>query len=55
MSSYMIKVDVAKRLWEIAGISPEHGNALMDLIGYDNYVNVMNLHKEDQDLNEEAE
>lgn len=52
MSSYEIKVDVSKRLWEIAAISPEHGNALMDLIGYESYVNVMSLVQEDQELNE---
>lgn len=55
MSSYETKVDVAKRLWEIAAISAEHGNALMDLISYESYVNVMSLVREDRELNDREE
>ena len=46
MSSYVMKVEVAKLIWEIAGKSAEHGNAVMDVIGYDAYKNVMELQKE---------
>lgn len=52
MSSYETKIDVAKRLWKIAAISAEHGNELMDLIGYESYVNVMNLVKKDRESKE---
>ena len=38
-----IKIDVAKKIWEIASISPEHGNAVMDVIGEKAYQNVMRL------------
>ena len=46
MSSYSMKVEVAKEIWKIAGKSAEHGNAVMDIIGYDAYLNVMELQKE---------
>ena len=32
-----IEQDVANKIWEIAGISPEHGNAVQDIIGSDAY------------------
>lgn len=46
MSSYAMKVEVAKLIWEIAGKSAEHGNAVMDVIGEDAYRNVMRLQRE---------
>lgn len=46
MSSHSIKVEVAKLIWEIAGKSAEHGNAVMDILGEDAYLNVMELQKE---------
>ena len=46
MSSYVTKVEVAKLIWEIAGKSAKHGNAVMDVIGEDAYKNVMELQKE---------
>ena len=46
MSSYAMKVEVAKLIWEIAGKSAAHGNAVMDVIGEDAYRNVMELQKE---------
>ena len=46
MSSYLMQVEVAKLIWKIAGISAEHGNAVMDVIGNDAYMNVMELQKE---------
>ena len=35
-----IEHDVAKRIWDIAKISPEHGNALMDLLGNELYTKI---------------
>ena len=46
MTSYSIQVEVAKLIWEIAGKSAKHGNAVMDVIGEDAYENVMELQKE---------
>ena len=46
MSSYLIKVEVAKEIWKIAGKSAEHGNAVMDILGEKAYLNVMELQKE---------
>lgn len=37
----ILKAEIAKKLWDIAKISQEHGNALMDLIGYEGYYQVM--------------
>ena len=31
------QVDVARRIWNICKLSPEHGNAVMDLLGEDLY------------------
>ena len=42
-----IKIDVAKRIWKIAGLSPEHGNAVMDILGEEAYQKVMHLQKEE--------
>lgn len=41
-----IRVEVARKIWEIAGISAEHGNAVMDVIGNEGYENVMNIIKD---------
>lgn len=41
-----VRVEVARKIWEIAGISADHGNAVMDIIGNEGYENVMNIVKE---------
>ena len=46
MSKHITKVEVAKKIWEIAGISSEYGNAVMDVIGKEAYEKVMKLQKE---------
>lgn len=46
MSKHIIKVEVAKKIWEIAGISSEYRNAVMDLIGEEAYEKVMKMQKE---------
>ena len=38
-------VNAAKKIWAIAGESPEMGNAVMDLIGDETYKKVMELQK----------
>ena len=43
MNGNEITIEVAKKIWDIAKISPEHGNALMDLLGEDKYCEVMDL------------
>lgn len=35
--------EVAKDIWNLCRKSPEHGNAVMDIIGEDAYNNVMRL------------
>lgn len=58
MSSYLIKVEVAKEIWNIAAKSPKYGNAVMDVIGEEAYLNVMKLQKENllfAAFNEEAQ
>lgn len=35
--------DTAQKIWDIAKISPEHGNAVMDLLGDETYEKVMRL------------
>lgn len=54
MSSYSMQVEVAKLIWEIAGRSAEHGNAVMDVLGEEAYLNVMKLQRE-QVLEQEAQ
>lgn len=46
MSKHITEVEVAKKIWEIAGISSEYGNAVMDVIGEEAYEKVMKLQKE---------
>lgn len=41
-----IKSLVARIIWKIAGISPKAGNAVMDILGDENYVKVMNHQKQ---------
>ena len=38
-----IKLCVAYDIWKICAISPDHGNAVMDLIGEEAYQKVMDL------------
>lgn len=48
-----IKIDVAKKIWEIAAISSAHGNAVMDIIGEEAYLNVMRLQSKENKESEE--
>lgn len=43
---HKIKVIGAKIIWRICAIHWRIGNAVMDILGYDNYLKVMNLQKE---------
>ena len=36
-----LKVMISKLIWKIAGISPEWGNRVMDILGEDLYCKVM--------------
>lgn len=38
-----IEIEVAKEIWNICKKSPEHGNAVMDVIGEEAYKKVMEL------------
>lgn len=38
-----VKEDVINKIWDIAKISPEHGNALMDILGVDLYNQIASL------------
>ncbi len=38
-----IEIEVAKEIWTICKKSPEHGNAVMDVIGEEAYEKVMKL------------
>lgn len=51
----IIKKDVAKQIWAIAGITPEHGNAVMDIIGEEAYEKVMRLQSEEQESEDKKE
>ena len=44
--------DVIGKLWNIAAISPEHGNALMDILGSDRYQTISKLHDKKTDVTE---
>lgn len=46
MCKHALEVEVAKKIWEIARISPKHGNAVMDILGEEAYEKVMRLQKE---------
>ena len=41
-------LEVAHKIWNIAKISSDHGNALMDLIGEEAYCKVMELIKNEK-------
>lgn len=45
-----IEIEVAKAIWDICKKSPEHGNAVMDVIGDQAYQKVMELQSID-DIN----
>lgn len=49
----ILKKDAAKKIWAIAGISPEYGNAVMDIIGEEAYEKVMRLQSEENTESEE--
>ena len=38
-----VETDVAKKIWDIAKVSPEHGNALMDILGDVVYVKIARM------------
>lgn len=38
---FRIKVIMSKLIWKVAAISPEWGNRVMDILGYNNYFKVM--------------
>lgn len=40
-----ILIDVAKKIWQICKESPEHGNAVMDLLGEETYNEIMQLQR----------
>lgn len=40
-----IKVMISKLIWKVAGISPEWGNRVMDILGYERYCKVMELQR----------
>ena len=42
-----IEIEVAKAIWDICKKSPEHGNAVMDVIGDEAYQKVMELQSKD--------
>jgi len=37
------EIDIARRIWNIAKISPEYGNSLMDFLGSEIYDKVMKI------------
>lgn len=46
----VIEIEAAKKIWELAGTSPEMGNAIMDLVGdevYDKIMKIIKLQKKD--------
>ncbi len=42
-----VHTEVARLIWDIAKISPEHGNAIIDIIGDKAYDTVMTLANEE--------
>lgn len=42
--------EVAIKIWNICRLSPEHGNAVMDVIGNESYNKVMELQKDDKSI-----
>ena len=45
-----VKLDVASEIWNICAISPEHGNAVMDIIGEEAYQRVMDLVRQREEM-----
>lgn len=45
-----ILIDVAKKIWQICKESPEHGNAVMDLLGEETYNKIMKMQRIDGDI-----
>lgn len=44
-----IEREVANKIWEIARISPMHGNAIMDVIGEEAYIKIMMMQKDNDE------
>ena len=40
---YYVRLDAAKEIFDICALTPEHGNAIMDIIGEEAYQRVMDL------------
>lgn len=38
-----VEKEVGEKIWKIAQISPEHGNAVMDLVGLPAYNRIANM------------
>lgn len=36
-----LKIIISKLIWKVAAISPDWGNRVMDILGYNNYCKVM--------------
>ena len=45
-----VKMDVAKEIFDICALTPEHGNAVMDIIGEEAYQRVMDLVKQRNEM-----
>lgn len=41
-----IKIIVSKIIWKLCGVHWKVGNKVMDILGYDNYIKVMDLQRE---------
>ncbi len=48
-----LDVEIATDIWKIAKKSPEHGNALMDMLGAPLYFHIMNIKKMGESKEEE--
>jgi hypothetical protein len=48
-----INHDVAKRIWDICKLSPDYGNAVMDIIGVDAYEEIMKMQKVNKEHNQD--
>lgn len=47
---YYVNLDVANEIWKTCAISPEHGNAVMDIIGEEAYQRVMDLVRQREEM-----
>ena len=36
-----LTIIISKLIWKVSGISPDWGNRVMDILGYNNYCKVM--------------